>query len=408
MREVIPFSDEIRKVLRGTAPSILKEYFDGRKLFQDVDLIKEEEKGLLKFITLMFEKIQNLQPEKLREEVKSDLHRIYVMQNSKSLLPVIRELKNVEDQIIEFIDDSEKAYDQTFTLFLKNNECFTSHYLVHGDGKAYKRWWSVRTDYVQKDFDLSEDLVKKLFSEAKRHLLSEGMGKHYHMHRKPFGSKEQIVIFYQHLLEEKPELQNKKIDMRFSRPIKKIVFLYDKKRGFVKTFNEDEVRIEAHRLFARIIFGKETIPSGQPQNRVCKLDKALEQLVSRGEILFVIPQNLNISKITLISAVFMDSEVVLKLSSRRNKAIYTSLKKNLERFFKLDESSENAVQINALRMTEIEFRVDYRDFFSKKTYRSKRIAMSSKNSISNLSEEDVDFEILDCFRGAGILEIGKC
>lgn len=409
MKEIIPFSDEIKKVLRGTAPSILKEYFDGRKLFQDVDFAKEEESGVFKFVAMMFEKIQKLQPEKLREEVRGDLHRIYVMQNSKALLPVIRELKNVGDQIIEFIEDSEKAYDQTFTLFLKDSECFKNHYLVHGDGKSYKRWWSVRTDYVQKNCNVTEELVKKLFSEAKKHLLSEGMGKHYHIHRKPFGSKEQIVIFYQDLPEEKPELLKKKIDMKVSRPIKKIVFLYDQKRGFVKTFSEDEaVRIEAHRIFAKVIFGKKSIPSSQPLNRVCKLDKALEQIIKRGEIMFVIDPTLNVSKITLVAATFMDLDAVFRIASRKKKSIYTNLRKNLTKCFKLDEESGNEVPITNLVMTEVEFLIEYSDFFSKQNYRSKRIAMNNKNSISSLSEEDVDFEILDCFRNAEILEIGKC
>ncbi len=81
MREIIPFSDEVKKVLRGTAPSILREYFDGRKLFQDVDFAKEAEIGVGKFVTLMFEKIQSLQPEKLREEVRGDLHSVMLPKN---------------------------------------------------------------------------------------------------------------------------------------------------------------------------------------------------------------------------------------------------------------------------------------------------------------------------------------
>ncbi len=32
IQEIIPFRDEIRRVLRGTNPHIIKEYFDGRKL----------------------------------------------------------------------------------------------------------------------------------------------------------------------------------------------------------------------------------------------------------------------------------------------------------------------------------------------------------------------------------------
>jgi len=262
---------------------------------------------------------------------------------------------------------------------------------------------------VQKNCDVTKEMVDKLFSEAKNHLLSEGMGKHYHIHRKAFGSKEQIVIFYQDLPEEKPELMKKKIDMRISRSIKKIVFLYDQKRGFVKTFSEDEgVRVEAHRIFAKIIFGRKSIPSSQPLNHVCKLDKALEQIIKRGEILFVIDPALNVSKITLVAASFMDFDGVFRIASRKKRGTYTNLRKNLVKCFKLDEASANEVSISNLSMTEVEFLVEYRDFFSKQTYRSKRISMSSKNSISSLSEEDVDFEILDCFRGAEILEISKC
>lgn len=409
MKEIIPFSEEIRKVIRGTAPTILKEYFDGRKLFQDIDLLKEEEDGLNKFVTMMCDKIQNISSEKQRDEVRSDLHRIYVMHSGKSLLPVLRELKNVNDEIIEFFDDPEKPYDLTFTLFLKDNECFRNHYLVHGDGKSYKIWWSVRTDYVKKDCNISDEMVKNLFFEAKNHLLSEGMGQHYDINRKAFGSKEQIVIFYQDLPEEKPELQKKKIDMKVSRPIKKIVFLYDKRRGFVKTFNEDEnVRIEAHRIFAKVVFSKQSIPSSQPLNHICKLDKALEQIIKRGEIVFTISDALNVSKITLVSATFKDTDSVIIVASRRKKTGYTHLRKSLVKFFKLDEDSGNVVPITNVEMTQIEFSIEYRDFFSKQTYRTKRIALNSKNSISNLSEEDVDFEILDCFRGAEILEISQC
>lgn len=235
------------------------------------------------------------------------------------------------------------------------------------------------------------------------------MGQHYDINRKAFGSKEQIVIFYQDLPEEKPELQKKKIDMRVSRPIKKIVFLYDKRRGFVKTFNEDEnVRIEAHRIFARVVFSRQSISSSQPLNHICKLDKALEQIIKRGEIVFTIPAALNVSKITLISATFKDADSVVIVASRRKKTGYTNLRKNLAKFFKLDEESGNVVPITNVTMTQIEFSIEYRDFFSKQTYRTKRIALNNKNSISNLSEEDVDFEILDCFRGAEILEISQC
>ncbi|MBU6339163.1 MAG: hypothetical protein KGQ36_04225 [Rickettsiales bacterium] len=409
MKEIIPFREEITKVLRGTSIQILKEYFDGHKLFLDIDFQEESKKGIGKIVELLFDKIHKIEPEKLREDVRTDLHRIYNMQNGKYLLPVIRELKNVGGETVKFIEDFEKPYDYAFILFLKDPDCFRNHYLVYGDGKSYKRWWSVRTDYVQKDKELPDELVRKLFAEVKNHLLGEGMGKHYDYHRKAFGGKEQVVIFYQDLPEEKPELQNKKIDMKVSRPIKKIVFLYDKKRNFVKVFSEDEsVRIKAHRIFAKVVFNRDQIPSSQPLNRVCRLDKALDQIIEKGEIIFETSPSLNISKITVVSAAFMDSKAVFRIASRRTKSIYSNIRSNLSKCFKIDEVSENLLPIRNLKMTEIEFYIEYKDFIGKQLYKTKRVAMSYKNSISNLSEEDVDFEILDCFRVAGILEISKC
>ena len=252
-------------------------------------------------------------------------------------------------------------------------------------------------------------MVQKLFDEIKTRLLNEGMGKKYDIHKKSFGGKEQIVIFYQDLPEEKPEMHKNKIDMVVSRPINKIVFLYDKRRRFVKTFNEDEqVRIIAHQAFAKVIFGKNQIAKDQPKNKICKLDAALGQLVSRGEIIFLIKPNLNVTKIIPIATTvkMINGSCGAKIFSQKKDGRYSKLKDSIGNFLALDDSSSNSAKLNSILMSEIEFLIEYRDYCSKKTYRTKRIAMTSKNSISNLGEEDVDFEVLDCFREAQILEIG--
>ncbi len=408
MKEIIFFSDEIKKVLKGTSLSILKEYFDGRKLFLDLDFAKAEKK-VSEFTTILFEKIQKLEPEKLRKSIELDLHQIYTMRDGKFLLPVIRELKLANDEIIEFIEDSAKTYDQTFILFLKDEDCFRNNYLAYGDGKVHKNWWNIRTDYVEKDCDISDKLAQELLAEVKRHLLGEGMGKYYVCNKKSFGNKEQIVIFYQNLPEEKLELQNKTIDIKVARPISKIVFLYDKKRRFVKTFSEDEeIRIAAHRAFAKIIFGKEKISKDQPKNKVCRLDTALEKLVNIGSINFTIPPSFNITKIYAVAATFsmVGGDCIMNICSKRKNKRYTNLKDNMGKFLKIDESSANKIAVSDIIMSKIEFTIEYRDYCSKKTYLTKRVAMTDKNAISNISEEDVDFEILDCLREAQILEIG--
>ena len=95
-----------------------------------------------------------------------------------------------------------------------------------------------------------------------------------------------------------------------------------------------------------------------------------------------------------------------KIFSQKKDGRYSKLKDSIGNFLALDDSSSNSAKLNSILMSEIEFLIEYRDYCSKKTYRTKRIAMTSKNSISNLGEEDVDFEVLDCFREAQILEIG--
>lgn len=409
MQEVIIFQDEVRKVLKGTSLELLKEYFDSNKLLQNVDFDKEREKGLNKFVNFLLDKIKDLEPKSLSKEVNKEIHRIYSMKSGKYLMPALRELKNIKDYKINFDEVSKKPYDLTFNLFLKDKERFRNIYLSFGDGKNHKTWQSIRTDYVEKGKNLSNQMVEELFLHIKNHLLGEGMGSHYDINRSSFGGKEQIVIFYQGIPEEKPEIANKRIDMSISRSITKIVFLYDKNRAFVSVLNEDKnVRKEAHKIFAKVVFEKDSIPSSQSSNMVCKLDNAFKQIKEKGEIIFEIPYHMNVKKITAISASFLTPKSRVNITSLNKKYGYSNIRENISDCIRIDANSKNTILIENVKMTDITFNVEYNDYFSNTEFKTRKVTMSMRNSITNIDKEDVDFEILDCFREAGILQINKC
>ena len=90
-------------------------------------------------------------------------------------------------------------------------------------------------------------------------------------------------------------------------------------------------------------------------------------------------------------------------AGKKNEAL-NDLHQSLVKFITVDQASNNEIAVEDLEVSWMEFAVSCQDGDKLAT---KKVSISNRNKISNIGEEDVDFEILDCFKSAGILTAKK-
>jgi len=192
----------------------------------------------------------------------------------------------------------------------------------------------------------------------------------------------------------------------FSDSVGKAVFLYDKKNGIVKTYGEDNaIRNKMHKSFAKEVFKKPDIEEEQPKNDVYDLSFTFDQLVSNKKINFD-TAGTKIEIITPISVkvrVKSSGQMLDIVAGEANNQL-NDLYEAIAMFSATDATSQNKVGIDELEPLWMEFLVKYPDPFDSKRQADSKIKITCKNKISGLGENEIDFEIMDCLRVAGILK----
>ena len=400
--------EEITGVIRNTSLQILRQYFDTHRLFAGQDFEKNAKKVLAKFVDGLVAEIEKIVPETLQEQVKQDLHRIYSMKNGKTFLALIRDVKYEGGDIVKIFADAIRPYDKAFILFLKYPEAFNHNYITYVDGKNHKKMWAMRNDsYIKKDKVLSDVMIDKLRDEASKYLSGEGRVGKVITARKTSEFKEEIVIHYNDFPEEKPDLDGDKVDTKFVPKANKIIIVYDKKRRFVKTYSEDAgIRSAMHRVFAKVVFDQDNIPHKQPDNKVCNLNFALDQIINKDSIPFKISKEFCISKILPVSIQLQKKNTnhSLYISANRMGDKYDDLYEAIKNYFTTDHSSDKA-KLKETEILALELAFLHSDPRSRKELITKRTTLTSKNTVTDIGEDDVHFEMVECLRDSMLLQI---
>ena len=396
--------DNLKSLFRSASPKNLQEYFNRKGLLKELDFEKEKvDKKANGFVEFLIDVIEQIQSSKSKGEIKSELNKVFLMRDKKSLTRFIRE-GELKKETLEKIKEVNN-FDQSLILFLEEEKRFEEFYFVYGVSSK-SHWGNARTDYVAKNQDLGSEVIDNLVEDVKNSLKQENKGSELVKKVVELGDKLYIFAFYQDSIQEMEKIEDGDIKTFFSDSVGKAVFLYDKKNGIVKTYGEDNaIRNKMHKSFAKEVFKQLDIEEEQPKNDVYDLGFAFDQLTSNKKINFDV-SGTKIEEITPVSVrvkVKNRGQILDILVGERNNQP-NDLYESLAMFFASDAVSQNEVGIEELEPLWMEFTVKYPDPFDNKRKAKSNVKITCKNKISGLGENEIDFEIMDCLRAAGILK----
>ena len=396
--------DNLKSLFRNSSSQNLQEYFKRKGLLREFNLEEEKTKRKVNaFAEFLLNEIEQINSGKEKDEIKSELNKISLMRDKKSLTRFIRE-GELKKETLEKIKEVNN-FDQSLILFLEEEKRFEEFYFVYGVSNK-SHWGNARTDYVVKNQDLSNEIIDNLVEDIKSVLKQENKGEEWVKKVVELGNKIYIFAFYQDSIQEREKIENGDIKTFFSDSVGKAVFLYDKKNGIVKTYGEDNaIRNKMHKSFAKAVFNQVSINEEQPKNDVYDLGFAFDQLTSNKKINFDL-SGTKIEEITPVSVrvkVKNRGQILDVLAGEKNNQL-NDLYESLAMFFAPDAVSKNEVGIDELEPLWMDFIVKYPDPFDDKRKANSNIKITCKNKISGLSENEIDFEIMDCLRLAGILK----
>lgn len=396
--------ENIRTVLKNSSPELLRQYFNGHNWELDEDYAKNKKKSVSEFVDSLFNRVEAIPAQTEKNRIKSDLQKVFVMRNEKAILGVIREARQINPDIAKLVEETKNNFDQSLILFLNDKKSFDEFYLVYDSGHFGKRWWDARNDYVsEENQEISDDALKQITAKAKAYLESENKGRKYCEKRVSFIDQEYIFAFFEDSPHEQLEIKDGELEISFSNPVDKVVFLYDKKHKFVKVLGGDRViRTAMHKIFAKEVFNEERIEEEQVKNEIYNIAHAFEQLIANKSINFEIGAKSTIKNIlpSLVKLRIKNTGETIEIDAGKKGESFNDLNQSLAKFIAVDHASSNEIDIEDLEVLWMEFAVSYQDGEKLAT---KKIRISNRNKISNIGEEDVDFEILDCLKSAGIL-----
>lgn len=398
--------ENLKSLFRNSSTQLLKQYFDSQNLLPNINL-EEKRKGKKDnaFLDFLINEIEKIEVESTKNQVISDLHKIYLMRKEEAILSFIRE-EELKEETINKIKELNN-YDQSFTLFLEEKEKFEEFYLVYDAFNLNKKWWSARNDYIEENKKITDDSVNQLLSEAEKELAKENKGGKICKKRVILGNKEFIFAFYEDSTTEQLAIKDDEVISIFSNPINKIVFFINKEKGFIKIYGADKAtRSKMHKAAAKALFDKEEIAEEQEKNEIYDLEFAFDELINNQAINFNINPSKNVKSIIPITTRLLLKETgeTTEILAGKCKGNYNDLYQSLSKLFAMDKSSQNSVEIATVEPLWMSFAVFYQDPYHKHKISDKTIKITNKNNISGINEEDIDFEILDCLEEAGILK----
>ena len=114
----------------GTAQN-LQEYFKRKGLLREFNLEEEKTKRKVNaFAEFLLNEIEKINSEKRKNEIKSELNKISLMRDKKSLTRFIRE-GELKKETLEKIKEVNN-FDQSLILFLEEEKRFEEFYFVYG------------------------------------------------------------------------------------------------------------------------------------------------------------------------------------------------------------------------------------------------------------------------------------
>jgi hypothetical protein len=368
---------------------------------------ERQDKKQEEYVDLLVEEVAKIQPERFQNKIRSDLHKIFLMRDRKTILSFIRD-GFLENETIKAIEKEKNNLNKSFILFLKDKEAFEDFYLVYDVNHHGKKWWNARDDYVETDQEITDEIADQLISEAKKHLEQEEDNKEFVSKRITIDEKEYIFAFYEDIAEEQFKIEDGRLETIFSNPVNKIAILYDKKYGFIKTYGDDNfVKGQMHKVVAKVIFNKDRIPENQENNKIYDLSFAFGELINNQAINFKIDHNSLITSITPTLIKLYSKETKRSFEIIGNKRKQGDLYEAIKDVVAVDKTSNNTLSFKELEPLWIGFVVSYRDPFDKDKITRKEIKMTCKNKINNVGDDDIDFEIMDMLRGSGLLKTKK-
>jgi hypothetical protein len=403
--------ENIKTVLRTVSTDLIQECFENKKLFQDINFKDEKNKLKKDFVDFVIEKIESIETISIRNKIKYDLHRVFVMGNEKAIMPFIRRRNSIGEQIVSLIKSTNNNYEKSFILFLNCEADFDDFYLIHQAENYNSKWWDIRSDYSSNNVELNDDLVDDVVKEAEKYLINENRAKKYCKKVITIADKEYIFAFYEDFPVPTMEIKDGiGLEMKFLNPVNDIVFMYDKKHKFVNICAKDAtIRKNMHKLFAKTVFKKEDIPEEQVKNEICDTVFAFEQMANDGNIHFEIDDKSNIIKVVpiLIKLQMKEDNSMMELKAGKKNGEYCDLYNSLKNWMMLESASKNTIAPEDVNVLWIKFVIYYRDSFNKDSVETKEVKITNGNKISSLGDEDIDFEIIDCFKDSRIIKIGS-
>jgi len=197
--------DNLKSLLKNTSPKNLEIYFHKNHLLLDLDFEKERKKSVGDFVEFLIKTIEQTEPSKTRDQIKSELNKIFLMRDKKSLTRYIRE-GELKKETLEKIKDVNN-FDQSLILFLEEEKRFEEFYFVYGVSSK-SHWGNARTDYVVKNQDLDGEIIDNLVENVKSSLKQENKGGDLVKKVVELGDKVYIFAFYQDSIQEMQKIED--------------------------------------------------------------------------------------------------------------------------------------------------------------------------------------------------------
>ena len=398
--------ENLKSVFKNSSPELLRQYFDNNNLLAGVDFEEEKkQKKVSGFVDFLIDEIEKIEIGDTRNKIKSELQKVFVMRDKNNLLRYIRG-EDLERETIEMMEATDNNFDKSLIIFLNEKNRFDDLYFAYDADHYNKRsWGNARNDYLDESKELTSDIEEQLIEAAKQHLERKNRGKKFCNKRVSLADKEYIFAFYEDLPQEQLKIEGNDVETYFSNPVGKIVILYDRKHKFVKIYGEDDyIKNKMHQAFAKCVFSKDHIEEEQAKNEVYDLKSIFDQLVQNGNINFnnrsAIIQKIIPLAIRLKNIHTNDS---IELFVGEKNGEIRNLCDVIKDFIGIDESSKNAISYEEIEPSWVSLKIFYQDQFDSKKTTAKTIKITCKNKVQNLGEEDIDFDIINCFKDSKIL-----
>lgn len=404
---------ELQKVVGGTSPSVLQAYFHGQGLIQEIENFQELKKkeGAESYKILISDKVLELKAG--AGKVISDFQKVFILTKERALKNLLNRIEHIKEYkyLLDDVNklEIEKDYDTVFYFLSKEPGFIKQTYLIFSLKSHTESYWNRRqTDIVKRRSDITEEEIFRLKEAIKETLKKTTRGQHCNIQNIFFDSKDHLFVMAEDMAITIQLWQGGAAEDVLIKPSFDLAFVYDRHEGTLDiccTKGGAPFRNKMELAFSAAVLGKE-IAVLQEDDEIYDLPYVLKQLLENKKVDFCIDaeasvKDIFIRSIKLRGKNFRNSKPTLDTGlNERYHREQDDIYSELEDFTKINEVSNNTVDIDDLEIFWMECRVVYYDVLTKEISRKK--FNISGSSGCNLGFEGIDKEIRECLKAANI------